>query len=484
MKFMGRREFLAGAMAGGLGLVLPQQRGWGQVLGANAAIRGAGAGVRGKGNQHMERFARLAGVRVTALCDPDEAVLAERAKAFQDQFGVVQTYRDIRQVMDSKDIDAVVIAAPDHWHALMTVWACQAGKDVYVEKPVSYDIWEGKQMVAAARKYNRIVQAGTQSRSDRGLKALVPYLRSGQLGSIQMAHVIVHIRRESVGKVAETQAVPASVDYDLWCGPSEKLPVKRKQFHYDWHWQWPWGTGECGNNGVHNIDVARWILGNDRMADGVISVGGRFGYEDDGETPNTHIAFLDYKPVPMIVEIQGLPHKLGSSAMSAFRGLRDGVLIDCEGGYFSGDKSGGWIYDKRGKKMKQIVGDGGADHHTNFIEAVQNRKTESLNADIQEGHLSTSLCHMANVSHRLGRPSGIQEIGSSLSFSGKMQEMWDRFQSHLKANGVDLNRTPPTLGAKLSVDTEHQTFTGLLAEEANRLSRRMYRRPFMIPETV
>jgi len=274
------------------------------------------------------------------------------------------------------------------------------------------------------------------------------------------------------------------VDYNLWSGPAEMLPLMRKQFHYDWHWQWPWGTGECGNNAVHNMDVARWILGNPDVADNVVSVGGRFGYDDDGETPNTHIAFFDYKPVPIIMEIQGLPYKQGRSAMSAFRGLRDGVVIDCEGGYCSGDKSGGWVFDKQGKKMKQIVGDGGADHHKNFIDAVRTRKMEKLNADIREGHVSTALCHMANLSHRLGHRCDVKTIASALELNGKMQETFDRFQSHLKANGVDVNTLQAVLGPRLSMNPEQETFAGSSAEDANRLSRRTYREPFVVPEMV
>jgi len=357
---------------------------------------------------------------------------------------------------------------------------CQAGKDVYVEKPISHNIWEGRQMVQAARKYGRIVQSGTQRRSDTGLQEAIEYIQQGHLGKVTLARGIIYVRRDSIGKVNGPQPIPKTVDYNLWSGPAPMAPLRRKNLHYDWHWVWPTGNGDMGNNGIHFMDVCRWVIGADELASQVVCVGGRFGYVDDGETPNTQIVFLDYQPAPIIFELRGLPRKRGSSAMDYYRGTQAGTVVHCEGGYFVG----GWAYDNAGKKIKQFQRTGGAGHHENFIKAVRSRQSSDLNADVLDGHLSSALCHMGNVSHRLGEAAGREKIVERLRPAKGMAETFERMQEHLRVNGVDVAQTPRILGPWLTMDPRAERFTGELAEEANQLVRRDYRAPFVVPEHV
>jgi len=471
-----RRSFLKGTAAAGVSLAMPFSR----ARGANDDIRVAVVGIRGQGSNHIKWFSAIPGVRVVAICDADQAYLDREAKKFKDRSEKVDTYVDYRKLLEDKNIDAVITATPNHWHALVTVWACQAGKDVYVEKPVSHDIWEGRQMVKAARKYNRIVQSGTQRRSDTGLQEAIEFINEGHLGKVTLVRGIIYVRRPSIGKVDGPQPIPDSVNYDLWSGPAPMLPLMRKQLHYDWHWVWPTGNGDFGNNGIHFIDVCRWVVGHNEVAPRVVSLGGRFGYDDDGETPNTQIVFYDYQPAPIIFELRGLPRTQGDSAMDNYMGTRAGTVVHCEGGYFVG----GWAYDKDGKRVKQFQRTGGSGHHANFIKAVRSRKVGDLNADVLQGHLSTALCHMGGISHRLGTQAKRETILERFGSSRGMTETFERVQEHLLVNGVDLQQTPRILGPWLTMDPKTERFVGEFADEANKLLRRDYRKPFVVPEQV
>jgi predicted dehydrogenase len=479
MKYITRRHFMKGSLAAGISLATPFSR----ARGANDDIRVAVVGIHSQGSNHINWFSQIPGVRIVAICDADKEFLDREEKKFKDRSQKVDTYLDYRKLLEDKNIDAIITATPNHWHALVTVWACQAGKDVYVEKPVSYNIWEGRQMVKAARKYNRIVQAGTQRRSDEGMDEVIKYLEQGNLGKITVVRGIIYVRRDSIGKVDGPQPTPETVDYDLWCGPAPVSPLMRKSLHYDWHWVWPTGNGDFGNNGIHYIDVCRWILGKNELAPGVMSIGGRFGYIDDGETPNTQIVFLDYKPVPIIFEVRGLPRAKGDPAMDAYRETRAGLVVHCENGYLVwGD--GGWAYDNEGKKIKQFKGTGGSGHHANFIKAVRSRKVSDLNADILQGHLSSALCHMGNISYRLGKKTSPDEVAERIKANKELTESFERFGQHLSANAVDLDKTPMILGPWLKMDMQSERFIGDFQQEANELVSRNYRQPFVVPEQV
>jgi predicted dehydrogenase len=484
MKRINRREFLKASLAGaGASAALPALS-WARVLGANDDVRVAVIGVRGKGNHHIQMLRDIEGVRVVALCDADREVLDKRILEWEKPKEKLAGYTDIRKLLENKDIDAVSIATPNHWHALGTIWACQAGKDVYVEKPVSHNIWEGRKMVEAARKYKRIVQAGTQKRSMPGLQEAFAAIRGGELGKILWARGFCYKRRESIGKVDGPQEPPVSVDYDLWTGPAPLKPMMRRNLHYDWHWVWDTGNGDLGNQGIHEMDLARWALGEEKMPPRVFSVGGRFGYDDDGETANTQIAYLDYPNAPLIFEVRGLPMGMGMKAMDHYRSTRIGIVVQCADGYFVGGDSGGWFHDGQGKKIRQFKSGGAGGHHANWLKAVRSRRAEELTADIEKCHVSSSLCHMANISHRLGKNLAYKKVAKKVKKYGEAADSYKRFLAHLEKNEIDLKDTDITLGPVLGFDPEEERFTGGHGKDANELATRRYRVPFTIGDKV
>jgi len=263
-------------------------------------------GCRGRGGDHIGAYSGRKDVQIAYIVDVDEKVGQNACNTVEKRTGRRPKWvKDLREVFDDKSVHFISTATPNHWHALVTVWACQAGKHVYVEKPVCHNIWEGRRMVEAARKYKRIVQSGTQRRSDEGLREALEYIKQGNLGEMRLIRGFIYVRRDSIGEVDGPQPVPESVDYNLWCGPAPMAPLMRKRLHYDWHWTWPTGDGDFGNNGIHYIDICRWFAGQNELAPRVLGFGGRFGYVDDGETPNTEILFYDYKPVPILFELRG-----------------------------------------------------------------------------------------------------------------------------------------------------------------------------------
>jgi len=482
-----RRKFLKTATATGATFALASTlstRASSKVLGANDDIRVAIVGLRKKGKEHLEAFGNMPNVRIVGLCDVDTQFLDFETKKFADRKQKVESYIDYRKLIDNKDIDAIIVAAPDHWHALMTIWACQAGKDVYIEKPLSHNIWEGRKMVQAARKYNRIVQVGSQDRSDQGLQPAFEYINQGHIGKIKLVRSISYGHRQGIGKVDGPQPIPPTVDYNLFQGPAPLTPLMRKNLHYDWHWFWDTGTGECGNLAAHVVDESRWAIGQNKIAPQVMTIGGRFGFDDDGQTPNTHIALFDYKPVPIIYEMRNLPRNKKLLARDRYKTVSFGEVIFCEEGYFAGGRGGGWIYDHKHKKVKQFPGDGGQTHQANFIQAMRSRKVSDLNADILEGHISAALCHMANISFRIGRHQPAQKITDRLSNNPEMSDSFERMMTHLKLNELDFQKEPMTLGPLLTFDDKNETFIGPNSDSANRFLRRTYRKPFVVPENV
>ncbi len=441
-----------------------------RVLGANDDIRVGVVGFRSQGGNHIKWLRGLPGVRVVGLCDADRAVLERRVRSLKDDNEKVDGYVDVRELLDNKNIDAITTATPDHWHALVTIWACQAGKDVYVEKPLCHNLFEGRQMVAAARKYDRIVQFGNQ---DHGHPTGEMQLEKEGLGKIQVAYTCLHRSRESIGKVKGPQPVPDSVDYNLWTGPAPLEPLTRKRFHYDWHWVWPTGTAEIGNNGIYPLDACRLALGQKVLPKRAMSLGGRYLFNDDATTPNTHVALFEYEPGPLVIfELRNLPEKDGPKL-----GRRG---IQCEKGRSSFPGWSGEEGDTGGYHRHQ-------GHLFNFIKAVRSRKRSDLRADVLEGHLSTSLVHMANISYRLGTLSSPEEGRDAVKDRGaEAQETYQRFLDHLDANGVDWSKAEVVVGPWLEMDTERKEFVGssFLTEWANRFATRDYREPFVVPEKV
>jgi hypothetical protein len=325
------------------------------------------------------------------------------------------------------------------------------------------------------------VQTGTQSRSSTGIAEGIQYLRDGNIGKIIRARGVCYKRRASIGKVSGPQPIPEGVDYDLWCGPAPKEPLMRKRLHYDWHWVWPTGNGDLGNQGIHEMDVARWVLGVQELSSRILTVGGRLGYEDDGTTPNTLIVYHDFKPAPLVYEVRGLPENSESGKMDKYHGAEIGIVTDCEGGRMViPSYNEAIVFDKDDKEIKRFKGS--KSHFANFLDAVRSRKHIDLKADILEGHLSSALCHTANISYRLGKPHSVEEIRDAVKSNADMAEMLGRMEQHLAANKVDLQKTPATLGAVLNMDPHKETF--LKNKKANELLTREYRKPFVVPEKV
>jgi predicted dehydrogenase len=374
----------------------PDAEASGQKAGANDVIRLAVIGVRGRGMEHIAGYSRLKDVKITTVCDADQNVIGAAMKAVGARNGAEPKYvQDLRRVFDDKNIDAVSIATPNHWHALATIWACQAGKDVYVEKPVSHNIFEGQRMVDAAKKYERIVQTGTQCRSHKGIQDAMAFLHSGKLGKIYMAKGLCYKPRGSIGHKPDGTP-PAGLDYDLWTGPAEMRPYNPNKLHYNWHWIWNTGNGDLGNQGIHQMDLARWGLNKDEFPKAVQASGGRFGYKDDGETPNTELVSLEFDDSLLQFEVRGLPtnDELGAKVGDIFYGT-EGVLAITS--YTN------WQTYLGPKLEKGPGGSGGGDHFANFVKAVHARDPKILAADIKQGHLSSAFCHLGNIAYRLGR---------------------------------------------------------------------------------
>lgn len=499
MKRIARRDFMKCSAVVGTSLAVSrfhaQAAPFAKVRGANdniqLAVVGIGSTVKigGKGKQDIRDFRKVPGVRIVALCDVDRANLDPEVQKFKDRNEKVDAYGDIRKLLEAKNIDAISITTPNHWHALIAIWACQAGKDVFVQKPASHNIFEGRKMVEAARKYDRIVMVTSGSRGRSGITEAIEYVRQGNLGKILYVHGVNYKPRMSIGKVSGPQPIPKTLDYDLWSGPAPVVPLMREYLHYDWHWDWLYGNGDFGNMGIHYLDGCRMAVGRDKLPPRVISIGGRFGYVDDGQTPNTQIAFLDYEPAPIIFEVRGLPkdksylsgnwEKNAKQTMDSYQGIQIGLVVHCEGGYVANNKA----FDKNGKTIKEFQPTN-EDLTANFIKAVRSRKASDLQGDVLQGHLSAALFHMANISYRLGKAKSPGEIRERIQGKKELSNAHERFVEHLAANGIALDKTPAVLGPWLTMDSEKERFVGDLSDEANRLVTRDYRQPFVVPEKV
>ncbi|HXG10243.1 MAG TPA: Gfo/Idh/MocA family oxidoreductase [Gemmataceae bacterium] len=441
----------------------------------NDQLRVAVVGVNGQGKAHVGGYAGKHNCIVATICDVDEAVIGPAMRAAEQAQGKAPKYeKDLRKVLDDKSIDIVSIATPNHWHALAAIWAMQAGKDVYVEKPVSHNVSEGRRIVEVARKLKRICQTGTQSRSMTGMREAIAFLHSGKLGKVQVARGLCYKPRGSIGKVAGPQQPPATCDYDLWCGPAPVKPVMRKRFHYDWHWQWDYGNGDLGNQGIHEMDKARWGLQKNELPRSVISVGGRFGYVDDGETANTQICVFDYGDAQLIFEVRGLK-------TDALRDCKVGNIFHCtEGLLVCPNYYSGVALRPDGEVIQRFSGGTYDAHFGNFVEAVRSRKAEHLNADILEGHLSSALCHLGNISYRLGELVPFNKQTQAFGDNKEAVETFTRMVEHLKENSVPLDSTMYRLGPKLMIDPKTETFINNPA--ANAQLTREYRKGFVVPD--
>lgn len=446
----------------------------------NERMRVAIVGVNGRGGSHIDAFKGRKDTEIATIVDIDEAVGQRRIEAIEKETGKRPKWvKDIRQALEDKSIDSVSIATPNHWHSLAAIWSMMAGKDVYVEKPVSHNVWEGRRCVQVARKLKKICQTGTQSRSEKGMRDAIEFVRSGGIGEVKLARGLCYKRRGSIGPKGVYEP-PKTVDYDLWLGPAPVKPLTRPKFHYDWHWQWDYGNGDLGNQGIHQMDIARWGLGVTDLGESVLSYGGRFGYEDAGETANTQVCIHRYGDKKLVFEVRGLETPDLKAPKAETDGAKVGVIFYGSEGYMvMPSYSSGIVFDKDGKKVKEFKG--GGDHFANFVSACRSRKHEDLNADILDGHLSSALCHLGNISYRLGEQLSAKEVRSRLERDVEAIETLGRFHEHLVANKVDLDTTKIGFGLDLTLDGKAETFTGPHADAANPMLTREYRKPYVVP---
>jgi predicted dehydrogenase len=436
---MDRRYFLGSAVAAGVAL---QSK---ATASPNDTVRVACVGLRGRGRDHMKAYSQLPNVEIAALCDIDESVLNTHVAAIEKNKGKKPAaYTDFRKLLEDKSIDAVSIATPNHAHTLQTIWACQAGKDVYVEKPCAHNMFEARQIVAAAKKYGRLVQHGSQQRSGIG-REVVRHIREGLLGDVYMARGLCFKWRDTIGR-KPVETVPAGVHYDLWLGPAPDRPFTANRFHYNWHWFWDYGNGDLGNQGIHQIDMARWGLGVKYPAK-VTATGGHFMFDDDQETPNTLNATFEFvqgaRKKILVFEVRHWMSNHEAGIGEPKPGNTVGTTFYGSNGYLSiWDEDHHQYQSWIGKEQAPGPGSSDAalmrDHWANFIDVVRIRKASDLNAPIEEGAISTTLVHLANISYRLGRT--------------------------------------------LHFDAETYSCKG--DPEANRMFTREYRKPFVVPEKV
>ena len=417
-----RRDFLktaastmasASAFSGITFLTRPER-----VFGANDRVRVAVCGLKSRGKDHLDAFSHVPNVEIAALCDVDESVLTKRRGELR---GSPRTFADVRRLLEDPSIDAISIATPNHWHALMAIWACQAGKDVYVEKPCSHNLWEGRQLVRASEKYSRIVQHGTQSRSARALIEAIDHLHRGTFGEIYLARGLCFKWRDTIGR-APSEPIPTGVDYDLWTGPAPLKPFTRNRFHYNWHWIWDTGNGDLGNQAVHQVDAARWGLGV-AFPTRVSAVGGHFMFDDDQQTPNTLNCVFEFdqpdgRRKMMEVEVR---HWITNNEAGIRGGLFNrhntiGNIYYGSNGYLAAGNEDAFSYESwLGRDRKPgPSGHSDNDHFANFIKCVRSRKKDELNAPIEEGHISCALVHLANASYRLGRALRVDPVSGQV----------------------------------------------------------------------
>jgi predicted dehydrogenase len=436
---MDRRYFLGSAISAGVALRSSA------LASPNDTVRVACVGFRGRGKDHIRAYSQMDNVEIAALCDIDESVLNTQLTAIEKAKGKrPAAYTDIRKLLEDKSIDAISIATPNHSHTLQTIWACQAGKDVYVEKPCSHNMFEARQIVAAAQKYGRLVQHGSQQRSGVG-RNVVEHIKEGLLGDVYMARGLCFKFRDTIGR-KPVEPVPAGIHYDSWLGPAPQHDYTANRLHYNWRWFWDYGNGDLGNQGIHQIDMARWGLGV-KYPTKVSAIGGHFMFDDDQETPNTLTATFEFGEAPakkiLVFEVRhwfsnheagiGEP-KPGNTVGTTFYGSKGYLSMWDEDNH----KYASWLGREQtpgpASSSSELMGN----HWANFIDALRTRKQSDLHAPISEGAISTTLVHLANISYRLGRT--------------------------------------------LHFDAANYSCTG--DPEANRLFTRDYRKPFVVPEKV
>lgn len=485
MSSLSRRDFLGTTAAASTAFSLFTIAGTkasGRVIGANDTVRIGVAGCGGRGSSHVEAWTSAEKVQITNLIDPDPKQTAAKTKYVEGRSqSKPKSVKDIRQALDDKELDAISIATCNHWHSLITIWACQAGKDVYVEKPISHNVFEGRKCVEAAKKYNRVVQHGTQKRSDSGTAKLMAVVHSGKYGKLLVSKGYCCKNRWSIG-TKPVEAPPDYLNFDIWTGPAPKMDFHRNLVHYNWHWFWQTGNGDIGNQGVHEMDVARWAIKDGTLPTRVWSMGGRFvpDGKDQGETPNQLLSVMEFGDTLLVFETRGLTGdkkytEWPNEVMNEFY-TTDGVI---KGGkfYAKGSTTGEAIKTDDNAK----VAPGGA--FGSFTAAMRSRRPEDINCDAEVAHYSAALCHLSNISYRLGKEVPYsKEAPKETGDNQIVRETFDKIRENIAGVGMSLTDAKYTVGRELKFDPKSEQFVG--DEAANALLTRPYRAPYVMPANV
>jgi predicted dehydrogenase len=447
------------------------------VLGANERIRAAVAGINGRGSAHIAELGQVEDVEIACLVDPDSTLYASRIKSVETRFGnKPQCLPDIRQALDDKSLDVVTVATCNHWHSLITVWACQAGKDVYVEKPISHNVFEGRQCVAAAKRYSRVVQHGTQQRSSQERANEIAAVQSGKYGKLLVSKGYCCKPRWSIG-TKPIEDPPATLNWDIWLGPAPMQPFHRNLVHYNWHWFWDTGNGDIGNQGVHEMDVARWAIPNATLPTKVWSLGGRFLPDgpDQGQTPNMLLSVYEFGDVLLVFETRGLVAKEGAPPQIVRNEYYTTEGVIRNGEFFP--KNGGAAEKVSGGTPRQVTP---GDAFGAFVAAVRSRKPEDNNCDAEVAHYSSALCHLGNISYRLGESAKFNDKLRAFGDNKEVVEAFETVKGNLQAVKISLDTNTYTVGRMLNFNPKAEQFIG--DEQANALLTRNYRAPYVVPK--
>ncbi len=483
MARLNRRQFLGSSLAAAATVTIGGTKSSARVMGANDRIRVAVAGLNGRGHSHTGAYLGMKNVEIAYLVDPHQKTYKGHLDKIAKKGGPApKCLTDIRKALEDKELNAVSVATPNHWHALITIWACAADKDVYVEKPCSHNIHEGRIAVEMAHKHKRIVQHGTQSRSSQGWADLAALVQSGKLGKLLVSRGLCY---KDGGKGGSTRGdighkphktPPKELDFNIWLGPAQEQAYHENLVPYRWHWFWDFGNGDVGNQGVHEMDKARWVIPGATWPKSVVSFGGRYANNDQGQTPNALVSIYDYGDTLLIFETRGLKSP-------AFRGQKIGNVLHFEEGIVAGGK----FYPKGkgdGQAVPKVTSSErrGGDHFSNFIACVRSRDASKLHAEIEVGHYSAGLCHLGNVSYRLGKSASYDPKLGKVLGNEFATESLERMAEHLKDSGIQFNGKNFIAGRKLAFDPKIERFIN--DKEADTLLTRNYRKPFIVPDTV
>jgi predicted dehydrogenase len=494
MSRLTRRGFLKGAVAASSAFSLftiAGTRASGKVLGANDTIRIGVAGINGRGRSHIDAYLEMDNIEVAYLIDPDTRLHGGLSKQCVDKKHVEpKCVQDVRIALEDKNLDAISVATCNHWHSLITIWACQAGKHVYVEKPISHNVFEGRKCVEASQKYGRVVQHGTQQRSDANRARQMAAIQSGKYGKLLVSKGYCCKPRWSIG-TKPIAPPPSDFDFNLWLGPAPEQPFHGNLHPYNWHWFWDFGNGDTGNQGVHEMDVARWAIPNATLPNRVWSLGGRFLPDgpDQGQTPNMQLSVYEFGDTLLVFETRGLvaegsapPFKVANEFYTT-----EGVIHE-DKWEENGKSRSAWRFHPKSGGTPEVLSGGEADvvpggAFGSFIASVRGGDPAHCNCSAEVAHYSAALCHLGNISYRLGQPASFQDKPSILGDNAEVQASFEALRDNLKAVNISLDAsTTYQLGRTLTLDPQTERFAN--DEEANALLTRPYRAPFVVPETV